>query len=195
MGVLGNPSAPPKARVMVAVKGHGLLYYNSSSNSNSNNKNIQEGDSMDHPLFTHFPRNIPQDWHMKNYDWWDGSKTNRGDDSSDGVTKEVRLEQEQLQAGIDYPLYVLSRRSSSNKNPFCSDGRLPPPLPFGPNCPPTKLCCGSKVKYFPWHRGAFPVSYNFQQLSRNRSSGFVPGVDGSRAGTTLPECYASKNLE
>jgi 3'(2'), 5'-bisphosphate nucleotidase len=71
-------------------------------------------------------------WSHRKYEYsrFDSSSTNDDEDEDDwgcGVEE----------AGVDYPPFLLSRPMSEGS-----------PLPFGPCCAPSDICCGAMVKYW-----------------------------------------------
>lgn len=70
---------------------------------------------------------------------------------------------EAAKAGRDYPPYLLSRPMYIGS-----------PLPFGPLCPPSEICCGAQVKYFAVARGEFAGFIQFQ--TSLKSWDHAPGV-------------------
>ena len=76
------------------------------------------------------PRNIPNNWHLQRFDFTklvpDGSASFGWGSGSTGPGV----------AGVDYPPFLLSRPMS-----------LGSPLPFGPMCAPSEVCCGAQVCY------------------------------------------------
>ena len=124
VGVLGNPSVQDAtARIMIAIKDHGLRYYNPRSDE-----------------FQDRPRTIPNAWHTKDYD-----KQQWEDSALAQLSKSTRSDSPK-QARIDCPPYLLSLGPKTNENQRESEPKLP--RPFGPLCHPNEICCGSLVKYF-----------------------------------------------
>lgn len=74
------------------------------------------------------PRNIPSNWHKQRYDFSklvpEGSSEFGWGSGSTGPGI----------AGVDYPPYLLSRPMNIGS-----------PLPFGPMCAPSEICCGAQV--------------------------------------------------
>ena len=185
VGIVGNPSVEdPSLRVMASVRGHGLRYHrrrcrrgnnnDDRNNNNNNNSDIiddthrgdggggcddgRDNDDEDESLFWDPPRNIPDGWHTRDYD-------------PDGISSSSSSQT----AGVDYPPYYVSRgpkptttMTTTSKSGVTVTGDLPPaPLPFGPSCPPTVLCCGSLVKYY--------------AIASGRAAGFLQLPSGSSA--------------
>ena len=136
VAVMGNPSVNPE--VMVAVKGHGLRYWSTQGNS-----------------CVEMPRSIPNNWHLKCYDFSKLVPDVGGADFGWGSGSAV--------SRSDYPPYLLSRPMSGGS-----------PLPFGPLCPPQEICCGAQVKYFAVARGDVAGFIQFQRSLK--SWDHAPGV-------------------
>ena len=160
MGVLGNPSVATPSHdssfspVMVAVKGHGLRYYDRKSGGN-----VKQEDAFLDP-----PRKIPGSWHTQDYDLESLVDASYSSPLPSKYPKEV---------GVHYPPYLLSMGPKTTTD---DSSRLPkqqPPFPFGPLCPPTELCCGSLVKYYAIASGQ---AAGFLQLSP-KVSGYVNSWD------------------
>lgn len=147
VAVMGNPGVSPQ--VMVAVKGHGLRYWDA-----------QTGQGPLPPEQT--PRSIPNNWHLNRYDFTklvpDGESTQSfGWGSGSPATGS-------LVAGVDYPPYLLSRPMTVGS-----------PLPFGPLCAPSEVCCGAQVKYFAVAQGHVAGFIQFQETSL-KSWDHAPGI-------------------
>jgi len=131
--------------VMVAVKGCGLRYWPAA----------EGGEGCLDP-----PRRIPGNWHQVNYDLTKlvpaGSGAMGWGSGSAGGSAVRR-------AGLDYPPYLLSRPMD-----------LGSPLPFGPLCAPSEVCCGAQVKYFAVARGDVAGFIQFQE--KLKSWDHAPGV-------------------
>lgn len=82
----------------------------------------------DHAGCIDLPRNIPNNWHRQRFDFTklvpEGSASFGWGSGSTGPGV----------AGVDYPPFLLSRPMSSGS-----------PLPFGPMCAPSEVCCGAQV--------------------------------------------------
>jgi 3'(2'), 5'-bisphosphate nucleotidase len=101
------------------------------------------------------PRSIPNNWNLKRYDF---SKLIPGSGVADfgwGSGSDI--------SGVDYPPFLLSRPMTGGS-----------PLPFGPLCAPTEICCGAQVKYFAVARGDVAGFIQFQ--SSLKSWDHAPGV-------------------
>lgn len=98
------------------------------------------------------PRVIPTNWHLKQYDW---SKL-----TPDGWGSEPSST---LQAGVHYPPFLLSRPMTVGS-----------PLPFGPLCRPTEICCGAQIKY--WAVACGQVAGFIQFQCSAKSWDHAPGV-------------------
>ena len=85
-----------------------------------------------------WPRNIPSNWHKQRYDFSklvpEGSSEFGWGSGSTGPGI----------AGVDYPPYLLSRPMNIGS-----------PLPFGPMCAPSEICCGAQVSYLHQHTRTF----------------------------------------
>jgi len=138
VAVMGNPGVKPE--VMVAVKGQGLRYWSA--------------DGTDRCV--EFPRKIPNNWHLKRYDFTKLVPDIGGADFGWGSS-------ESATAGVDYPPFLLSRPMSVGS-----------PLPFGPLCAPSEICCGAQVKYFAVARGDVAGFIQFQ--TNLKSWDHAPGV-------------------
>jgi len=103
------------------------------------------------------PRHIPNNWHKQRYDFTklvpEGSSSFGWGSGSSGPGV----------AGVDYPPYLLSRPMSVGS-----------PLPFGPMCAPSEICCGAQVKYFAVARGDVAGFIQFQ--TNLKSWDHAPGV-------------------
>ena len=159
VGVLGNPSASAKTAssgVMVAVQRHGLRYYD------------REKD-----MFLDIPRDIPNSWHTKDYDF-----THLNDSSSSSFSS--KTSNKPKQAGIDYPPFLLSMgpKTKASEKGSISEEQRQPPAPFGPLCNPTDLCCGSLVKYFAVASGQVAGFVQFSPASSGRVNSWdhAPGM-------------------
>lgn len=144
--VMGNPGVTPQ--VMVAVKGHGIRYWKVDGGEDSDNQCIS------------LPRDIPNSWHLKRYDF--SRLTPEGISTSSDFG--WGSESETMVAGVDYPPYLLSRPMSVGS-----------PLPFGPLCAPSEVCCGAQVKYFAVASGQVAGFIQFQETSL-KSWDHAPGV-------------------
>lgn len=101
------------------------------------------------------PRSIPNNWNLKRYDF---SKLIPGSGVGNfgwGSGSDI--------SGVDYPPFLLSRPMTGGS-----------PLPFGPLCAPTEICCGAQVKYFAVARGDVAGFIQFQ--SSLKSWDHAPGV-------------------
>lgn len=101
------------------------------------------------------PRSIPNNWNLKRYDFSRLVPDAGGADFGWGSGGAV--------AGTDYPPYLLSRPMSGGS-----------PLPFGPLCAPSEICCGAQVKYFAVARGDVAGFIQFQRSLK--SWDHAPGV-------------------
>lgn len=147
VSVMGNPNPSDDGpEVMVAVKGFGLRYWSAT---------IGEKKCID------LPRDNILNRHMNEYNF----TTFSSDDISDNDigwglgTNDCNP----TLAGVDYPPYLLSRPMTVGS-----------PLPFGPMCAPSEMCCGSQVKYFAVAKGEVAGFIQFQD--KLKSWDHAPGL-------------------
>lgn len=123
LSVMGNPSRSPE--IMVAVKGYGVRHVHPNSEGHVK---IQAARNV----------TFQKDWSTTKYDYSRLTHLSKNGWGSGAPSWSLLP----LIAGVDYPPFLLSRPISSGS-----------PLPFGPLCPPSNLCCGSQAKYFAIARG------------------------------------------